>query len=55
VRTRQYITAPAVADAVGAAHGELLGEIRPASTMVVAAALLDPRWAVEIEAAAIVR
>jgi enamine deaminase RidA (YjgF/YER057c/UK114 family) len=54
VRTRLYVTDPAVADAVGAAHGELFGEIRPTSTMVVVAALLDPRWVVEIEAEAIV-
>ena len=54
VRTRQYITDPKMADAVGAAHGELFGEVRPASTMVVVSALLDPRWVVEIEAEAIV-
>jgi enamine deaminase RidA (YjgF/YER057c/UK114 family) len=53
VRTRQHITDPKVADAVGAAHGELFAEIRPASTMVVVAALLDPRWVVEVEAEAI--
>jgi enamine deaminase RidA (YjgF/YER057c/UK114 family) len=52
VRTRVYITDPAVADAVGAAHGELFGQVRPASTMIVVAALLDPRWVVEIEAEA---
>lgn len=52
VRTRQYITDPAVADAVGEAHGELFGQVRPASTMIVVKALLDPRWVVEIEAEA---
>ena len=54
VRTRTYITDPAVADAVGRAHGAALGDVRPASTMVVVAALLDPRWVVEVEAEAIV-
>jgi enamine deaminase RidA (YjgF/YER057c/UK114 family) len=54
VRTRMFITDPADADAVGRAHGEVFGEIRPAATMVVVAALLDPRWKVEIEAEAIV-
>ena len=52
VRTRIYLTDAAHADAVGRVHGELFGELRPASTMVVVAALLDPRWKVEIEAEA---
>lgn len=54
VRTRTYITDPAVADAVGRAHGAAFGDVRPASTMVVVAGLLDPRWVVEIEAEAVV-
>jgi enamine deaminase RidA (YjgF/YER057c/UK114 family) len=54
VRTRMYITAAAEADAVGAVHGELLGHVRPAATMVVVAGLLDPAWKVEIEAEAVV-
>ena len=41
------------ADAVGRAHARALGAVRPAATMVVVAALLDPRWRVEIEAEAI--
>ena len=53
VRTRMYITATAHADAVGAVHGEILGHVRPAATMVVVAALLDPAWKVEIEAEAV--
>ncbi len=52
VRTRMFLVDAADADAVGAVHGELFGEIRPAATMVVVAALLDPRWKVEIEAEA---
>jgi enamine deaminase RidA (YjgF/YER057c/UK114 family) len=35
-------------------HGVVFGEVRPASTMVVVAGLLDPRWVVEIELDAIV-
>ena len=54
VRTRMFITSPGDAAAVGAVHGELLGRIRPAATMVVVAALLDPRWKVEIEAEAVI-
>jgi enamine deaminase RidA (YjgF/YER057c/UK114 family) len=53
VRTRMYITDPAHADAIGEAHGEVFGEIRPASTMVVVAALLDERWHIELEAEAV--
>ena len=50
IRTRMFITDAADQDAVGRAHGELFGSIRPASTMVVIKELLDPRWKVEIEA-----
>jgi len=39
---------------VGTAHGEILGKVRPAATMVVVAALLEPRRKVEIEAEAVV-
>ncbi|MDQ4052936.1 MAG: RidA family protein [Actinomycetota bacterium] len=49
VRTRQYVVSTDHADAVGAVHGEFFGEIRPASTMVVVAGLLDPRWKYEVE------
>ena len=54
VRTRTYLTDAADADAVGRVHGEVFGDVRPASTMVVVRALLDPRWKVELEAEAIV-
>jgi enamine deaminase RidA (YjgF/YER057c/UK114 family) len=53
VRTRMYVTDVAVAEAVGAAHGEVFGAHPPASSMVVVAGLLDPRWQVEIEAEAV--
>ncbi len=55
VRTLMFLTDAADADAVGAAHGEIFGEIRPASTMLIAGGLLDPRWKVEIEAEAEIR
>ena len=54
VRTRMYITDPADADAVGAMHGEIFRDVRPASTMVVISALLRPEWRIEIEAEALV-
>ena len=54
VRTRTYLTSAEHADAVGAEHGRVFSAVRPASTMVVVAGLLDPRWKVEIEAEAVV-
>ena len=53
VRTRTFLTPEADHREAGRAHGEVFGELRPASTMVVVAALLDPRWLVEVEAEAL--
>ncbi|MGD2101357.1 MAG: RidA family protein [Acidimicrobiia bacterium] len=53
VRTRMFITDAAHSDAVGEAHGEVFGDIRPAATMVVVEGLLDPRWVVEMELEAV--
>lgn len=50
VRTTVYLTGVEASEGVGRAHGEVFGQIRPASTMVVVARLLDPRWLVEISA-----
>jgi enamine deaminase RidA (YjgF/YER057c/UK114 family) len=54
-RTRMYIVDPADADAVGAVHGEIFRDVRPAATMVVVKALLRDEWRVEIEAEALGR
>jgi enamine deaminase RidA (YjgF/YER057c/UK114 family) len=54
VRTRMFLVDPGDAGAVGAVHGEVFGDVRPAATMVAVSALLDPRWKVEIEAEAVV-
>jgi enamine deaminase RidA (YjgF/YER057c/UK114 family) len=54
VRTRIYLTDASYADAVGTAHAEVFGEVRPAARMIVVAALLDERWKVEIEAEAVI-
>jgi enamine deaminase RidA (YjgF/YER057c/UK114 family) len=52
VRATYYITDPKDADAHFAVCGELLGEIRPAATLVVVAALYKPEMKVEIEVTA---
>lgn len=52
VRTRMFLRDAADAAAVGRAHGQVFGAIRPAATMVAGAVLLRPEWLVEIEAEA---
>lgn len=54
VRTVLYVTDIGDMREVSAAHREVFGAVRPASTMVEVARLVDPRMRVEIEAYAIV-
>lgn len=49
VRTRMYVTDRVHADEVGRAHNAVFGAVRPAATLVVVAALLDPEHLVEVE------
>jgi enamine deaminase RidA (YjgF/YER057c/UK114 family) len=49
VRTRMYIVRAEDATAVAEVNGELFGEIRPASTLVRVAGLIDPSMLVEVE------
>ena len=53
VRTRLFVTDIARDwEAVGRAHAEFLGRVKPATTMVEVSRLIDPRYLVEIEAEA---
>ncbi len=52
-RTRMFLARAEDWEEIGRAHGEIFGTIRPASTMAVAA-LLNPKWRVEIEAEALI-
>lgn len=55
VRTRVYLVDARDFDAVAAVHGEVFADVRPANTTVVVAALLDPRWRLELEVEAVRR
>lgn len=55
VRTRIFVTDMRHADAVGQAHGEKFGDIRPAATMVQVVKLIDEQLLVEIEADAVIQ
>lgn len=53
VRTRMYVTDPAHAAPVAEVHGEVFRDVRPAATLVVVSALIEPDLLVEIEVDAV--
>jgi enamine deaminase RidA (YjgF/YER057c/UK114 family) len=53
VRTRMYAVDKDTFDDIGRAHGEVFGDIRPATAWIGVSHLGDPRWRVEIEADAV--
>jgi len=54
VRTRMFLTHVEDWEAVGQVHGQFFRTVRPAATMVVVAALLNPAWRIEIEFDAVI-
>lgn len=54
VRSRIYLIDAADFAPISIVHGEIFSDVRPANTTVVVAALLDPKWKVEIEVEAVV-
>jgi enamine deaminase RidA (YjgF/YER057c/UK114 family) len=54
VRTRMFLTHVEDWETIGRVHGEFFSTIRPAATMVVVAALLNPAWRIEIEFDAVI-
>lgn len=53
VQTRVYVTDVGRWEEVGRAHGEVFGEVRPATTIVGVSGLVSPEMLVEIEAVAV--
>lgn len=53
VRTRIFVTDVSRFEEIAKAHGEVFGEIRPATTIVEVTKLVDAAYMIEIEAVAV--
>ncbi len=54
LRTRIYVTDIRLWEEIGRVHAEMLGDVRPATTMVEVSALADPAAFLEVEADAVI-
>ncbi len=54
VRTRMFVVDISQWEAIGRAHGDFFGSVRPAATMVQVTRLIDPAHLIEIEVDAFV-
>jgi enamine deaminase RidA (YjgF/YER057c/UK114 family) len=54
IRTRIFVTDIALWEEIGRVHAEMLGDVRPATTMVQISALADPAAVLEVEADALI-
>ncbi len=54
IRTRIFVTDIGLWQEIGRVHAEILGDVRPATTMIQIAALADPSAVLEVEADAVV-
>lgn len=54
VRTRIYVTDIQHWEELGRVHGEVFGDVRPATSMVEVSRLIDPKMLVEVEAVALI-
>ncbi|MBL6446283.1 RidA family protein [Fulvivirga sp. 29W222] len=55
IRTRIFVTDIGQWQMIGKAHGEVFGDIKPATSMIEVSRLISPEYLLEIEATAIVQ
>lgn len=55
IRTRMFVTDIGQWQLIGKAHGEVFGDIKPATSMVEVSRLISPEYLLEIEATAVIQ